>query len=215
LATTDWATIATFATAAGTLVLAVATFASVRSANRSARVAEAAFQVNLRPVLVTSRLQDPVQKIRWVDDHWSHVEGALASVEMVDGSIYLAMSLRNVGSGLAVTFGWSVMTRLATADVPHAEPDQFRMQTRDLYIAAGDMGFWQGAIREREDPDYAALTRVIQEGEPFTIELLYGDHEGGQRTVTRFGMSARQNAEGTKWFPSVARHWNLDRPDPR
>jgi hypothetical protein len=107
------------------------------------------------------------------------------------------------------------MTRLATADVPHAEPDQFRMQTRDLYIAAGDMGFWQGAIREREDPDYAALTRVIQEGEPFTIELLYGDHEGGQRTVTRFGMSARQNAEGTKWFPSVARHWNLDRPDPR
>jgi hypothetical protein len=32
----DWATISSLATAFGTLVLAVATFASIRSANRSA-----------------------------------------------------------------------------------------------------------------------------------------------------------------------------------
>ena len=113
--TIDWTTVATFATALGTLVLAVATFAAVRSANRAARIAEAAFQVNLRPVLVTSRLEDPVQKIRWVDDHWAQLEGSQASVELVDGSIYLAISLRNVGSGLAVTFGWSVCTELVRA----------------------------------------------------------------------------------------------------
>jgi hypothetical protein len=214
-ATTDWATIATFATAVGTLVLAVATFASVRSANRSARVAEAAFQVNLRPVLVTSRLQDPVQKFRWIDDHWTHVEGGQASIELVDGAVYLAISLRNVGSGLAVTFGWSVMSRLGTSEVPHADPEQFRMQTRDLYIASGDVGFWQGAIREPSDPDYAALSQVIREGQPFTIELLYGDHEGGQRTITRFALTSRRNADEATWFPSVSRHWNLDRPDPR
>ena len=148
LATTDWATIATFATAIGTLVLAVATFAAVRSANRSARIAEASYLVNLRPVLVTSRLQDPVQKMRWVDDRWTAVEGAQASVELVDGRIYLALSLRNVGSGLAVIFGWSVIIGLATPDITHTEPERFRMQTRDLYTAAGDIGFWQGAIRE-------------------------------------------------------------------
>jgi len=215
IATPEWTTVATFATAIGTLVLAVATFAAVRSANRSARIAEAAFQVNLRPVLVTSRLQDPVQKIRWVDDHWTHVDGAQATVELVDGRIYLAISLRNVGSGLAVTFGWNVMSELAIGDVPHAEPEQFRMQTRDLYIAPGDIGFWQGAIRETADSEYASLSRDIRESQPFTIELLYGDHEGGQRTVTRFGMIPREGADGTKWFPSVARHWNLDRPDPR
>jgi len=39
---TDWVTISSLATAGGTLVLALATFASVRSANRSARVAEMA-----------------------------------------------------------------------------------------------------------------------------------------------------------------------------
>ena len=213
--TADWATIATFATAIGTLVLAVATFAAVRSANRSARVAEASFQVNLRPVLVTSRLDDPPQKIRWVDDHWARLEGNQAVIEFIDGSIYLAISVRNVGSGLAVTFGWDVKTELAYGDTPHGAPEQFRMQTRDLYIPAGDVGFWQGAIRESSDPDYAALSKDITEAQPFTIDVLYGDHEGGQRTITRFGMIPRRDGDVTRWFPSVARHWNLDRPDPR
>ena len=214
-ATTDWATIATFATAIGTLVLAVATFAAVRSSNRSARIAEAAFEVNLRPVLVTSRLEDPVQKIRWMDNHWARIEGSQASVELVDGSIYLAISLRNVGSGLAVTFGWSLIQDVVMSDVPHSEPDQFRVQTRDLYTAAGDVGFWQAAIREASDPDYAALSRHIRERSGFTVELLYGDHEGGQRTITRFGMIPWVSGEETRWVPSVSRHWNLDRPDPR
>ena len=216
IGTTDWASIATFATAIGTLVLAVATFAAVRSSNRSARIAEAAFEVNLRPVLVTSRLDDPVQKIRWIDDHWARLEGSQAGVELVDGSIYLAISVRNVGSGLAVIFGWSALPDLAHAnDVPHAAPEDFRMQTRDLYIAPGDIGFWQAAIREAGDPDYAALSKHIQDVQPFTIDILYGDHEGGQRTITRFGIIPLRTDDETKWFPNVARHWNLDRPDPR
>ena len=217
IANTDWATVATFATAIGTLVLAVATFAAVRSSNRSARIAEEAFQVNLRPVLVTSRRDDPMQKIRWVDDHWARLDGSQASVELVDGSIYLAISVRNVGPGLAVIFGWSVLPDLARViiDVPHAAPEDFRMQTRDLYIAPGDMGFWQAAIRDAGDLAYAALSRDIRDVQGFTIDVLYGDHEGGQRTITRFGMIPLQTGDDTKWFPNVARHWNLDRPDPR
>jgi hypothetical protein len=213
--TIDWTTVATFATAIGTLVLAVATFAAVRSSNRSARVAEAAFRVNLRPVLVTSRLEDPMQKIRWVDDHWAQLEGSQGTAELMDGSIYLAISVRNVGPGIAVIFGWFTSTQLVMNDVPHAPPEDFRMQTRDLYIAPGDIGFWQAAIREAGDPDYAALSRDISERRPFTIEVLYGDHDGRQRTVTRFGMIPVRVDDDTKWFPSVARHWNLDRPDPR
>jgi hypothetical protein len=50
----DWATISSLATAGGTLVLAVATFSSVKSANRSARLAEQSLMVGLRPVLVPS-----------------------------------------------------------------------------------------------------------------------------------------------------------------
>jgi hypothetical protein len=215
LASTDWATVASFATALGTLVLAIATFASIRSANRSARIAEAAFQAQLRPVLTTSRLQDPVQKIRWMDNHWFRLEGNRGVAEVVDGNIYLAISLRNAGSGLAVAVGWAVRPDVALADVPHLEPEAFRRQTRDLYIAPNDIGFWQAAIRDSADPDYAALRKRVEEADQFTVELLYGDHEGGQRTITRFGMVPYQTDGVVQWFPNVALHWNLDRPDPR
>ncbi len=215
LASTDWATVASFATAIGTLVLAIATFASIRSANRSARVAEEAFRVNLRPVLVTSRLDDPVQKIRWMDNHWARLDGAQGIVQLIDDRIYMAISLRNAGPGLAVAVGWAVVPHIANADTPHLQPDQFRRQTRDLYIAPNDVGFWQAAIREPSDPDYAGLRKDIETAEPFTVELLYGDHEGGQRTITRFGMIPYQTDDACTWYPDVALHWNLDRPDPR
>jgi hypothetical protein len=215
LASLDWSTAATLATAAGTLVLAIATFAAVRSANRAARISEAAYRLNLRPVLVTSRLDDPRQKIRWMDDYWATVEGSQASVQIVDGNMYMAVSLRNVGTGLAVPIGWSLMDGAQTIEVAHADPVAFRMQSRDLYIAAGDMGFWQAAIRDHDDADYGWLCRSISDPHAFTLELLYGDGDGSQRTITRFGMIPVQVDKTTRWYPSTARHWNLDRPDPR
>lgn len=59
----DWATISSLATAGGTLVLAVATFSSVRSANRAARVAEKSLLVGARPLLITSREDDPPMRV--------------------------------------------------------------------------------------------------------------------------------------------------------
>jgi hypothetical protein len=51
----NWETISALSTGAGTLVLAVATFGSVRSANRAARTAERALQQGLRPLVFPSR----------------------------------------------------------------------------------------------------------------------------------------------------------------
>jgi hypothetical protein len=210
---TDWVTISSLATAGGTLVLAAATFASVRSANRSARIAERALQVGLRPLLTPSKLEDPLIKVLWVDGHHARIEGGRAAVEVVDGVIYLAMSLRNVGSGMAVLHGWHSAAGSVHADEPHAEPDQFRNQVRDLYVPAGDVGFWQAAFRDPSEPGYAELCEAIQERRRLTVELLYGDHEGGQRVVSRFGLNSTR--DGSVWLASVGRHWNLDRPDPR
>jgi hypothetical protein len=209
---TDWATISALITAAGTLVLAVATFASVRSANRAARIAERAFQVGLRPLLMPSRLEDPAQKIRWVDEHWARVEGGRASVEVAEGNIYLAMSVRNAGNGIAVLQAWHIDAELMPAGRPPPERDQFRPHTRDLYIPAGDTGFWQAALRDPNDSLYPGLLDVIQRRQAFTIDVLYGDHEGGQRTISRFSIAPARDAQ---WLCSVVRHWNLDRPDPR
>jgi hypothetical protein len=211
---TDWATISSLATAAGTLVLAVATFASVRSASRAARIAERALQAGLRPVLVPSRLEDPPERMMWIDGHWSEVCGGRASAELVDGIVYLAMSLRNVGSGMAVLHGWDPSPILLRTGDSHIAPGEFRLQSRDMYVAPGDTSFWQGAIRQPDDPVYPGISAAIEGRRAFSIDLLYGDHEGGQRTISRFALVA-PDGDDAGWLCSVSRHWNIDRPDPR
>ena len=144
----DWSTVASLSTAAGTLVLALATFVAVRSANRSARVAEYSMQIGIRPLLMPSRLEDSDQKIMWGDEHWARLSGGGATVEIADDNVYLAMSLRNSGSGIAVIHGWHLGLHDLHDPHPHADPEEFRPQTRDLYVPGGDVGFWQAAIRE-------------------------------------------------------------------
>ena len=214
----DWATISSLATAGGTLVLAVATFAAVRSSNRSARIAEIALQEQRRPLLAGSRVNvDPEQKIMFVDEHWVHVEGGRAVAENRDGVIYLVMSLRNVGSGIGVCQGWGARAGLLTGRVDHTPEDALRAQTRDLYIPAGDVGLWQGAIRERGDPAHDDVARAISQHEPITVELLYSDQVGAQRTITRYTLvpDRRAEAEEADRFISTGRHWYLDRVGPR
>jgi hypothetical protein len=212
LATLGWPTIASLATAAGTLVLAVATFASVRSANRSARVAELALQEQRRPVLVQSRLDDPLQKIMFVDEHWVRVAGGRAIAEHVEGTVYLAMSLRNVGAGIGVLQGWIAQAGLRTSDVEHAREQEFRRQTRDLYIPAGDVGLWQGALRDPADDSHTPIVEAVVQRQMITVELLYTDQVGGQRTISRFLLvPAGEDA----WIANVGRHWYLDQEGPR
>ncbi len=79
----DWVTISSLATAGGTLVLAAATFASVRSANRAARVAERSLLVGLRPLLVPSRLDAPPEKVGFADDNNVEITDGLAGDEQV------------------------------------------------------------------------------------------------------------------------------------
>ncbi len=213
----DWATISSLATAGGTLVLAVATFASVRSANRSARIAEIALQEQRRPLLAGSRLEDPDQKIMFVDQHWVRVTGAHAVVEHVDGMIYLVMSLRNVGAGIGVCQGWAVRAGLTRMTIDHIAEDELRAQTRDLYIPAGDIGLWQGALRDREDPHHREVADAIARREPITVELLYSDQVGAQRTITRFTLAplGQDGADNGVRVISAGRHWYLDRAGPR
>ena len=216
----DTSTIASLATAGGTLVLAVATFASTRSANRAARISEQSLKVGLRPVLFNARPQDAPQKVGYGDDHWVVLRDGLAVAQESEGNLYLALPLRNVASGIAVLHGWHVWPRRAGLDDPHPEVEDFRTQTRDLYVPAGDISFWQAALRDREDELYAPVRQAIADGGPLSVDLLYGDHEGGQRTITRFYMVPRQGdaeRDEDRWMRlcTVSRHWNIDRADPR
>jgi len=213
----DWVTASSLATAGGTLVLAVATFASVRSANRSARTADRAARIaeesllaGLRPLLVNSRLQDPQQKVTFTEGKLMAVPGGRAGFEVTDNVLYMAVSIRNVGSGLGMLHGWYVCPAVQR-ERAHPPLEDFTSQVRDIYVAPGDISFWQAALRDPAADAFKAATAAIQAGDPVTIFLLYGDFEGGQRVISQFNI--RQTGES--WLAEVVRHFNVDRPDPR
>ncbi len=208
----DWVVISSLATGAGTLVLAGATFASVRSANRAARVAEESLLAGIRPLLVTSRPEDPPIKVSFMDNHFVMTPGGGATAEVTNDAIYFTMGVRNVGSGIAVLDGWRVELSNDLNRPDHPPLDGFRRLTRDLYIAAGDVAFWQGTYRELSDPDVPAVSARILGRDRVVIDILYGDHQGGQRVITRFSLLPRSDGN---WMASTTRHWNVDRPDPR
>ncbi len=222
----DWATASSLATAGGTLILAVATFASIRSANKSARTAERAARIaersllaGQRPLLVGSRMEDPEQKIQFAEGNWLQVRGSGASLRVSDSAIYLAAMVRNVGTGLAVMHGWHILLERPT-DRAHPPLEDFTDQQRDIYIAPGDNGVWQGALRDHDTEIFKAVRAAIEVGDIMLLSLLYGDLEGGQRVITQFSLRyvvpEHQEAKPDgRWLMSAVRHLNVDRADPR
>jgi hypothetical protein len=208
----DWVTISALATALGTLVLALATFASVRSANRAARVAEQSLLTTLRPLLMPSRPEDPPVKVGFADEQRFRLAGGTAGAEVGRDAVYLAMSLRNVGSGIAILHGWHFDPERHVGEGDHAPLEEFRRLSRDIYVPAGDTGFWQGAFRDPREPEYAAARDAVANRRPMTVDILYGDQEGGQRVISRFSLLPHDTEV---WVSAVSRHWNVDRGDPR
>ena len=208
----DWATISALATGGGTLALAAATFASVRSSNRSARLAEVALQEQRRPVPFNSRTEDREETVTFRGDHRVSVPGGGAVVEAADEAVYLSLGVRNVGAGIAVLQAWHPDESLLGPDAPHPDVDEFRPLRRDQYIAGGDVGVWQGAIRDSADPLHGTLTAAATERRSFSVYLLYTDQVGGQRTISGFGVLA---ADDGGWLAAAGRHWYLDAVAPR
>ena len=206
----DWQTISALATAGGTLVLAIATFGAIRSANRSARVAEQAFLSGMRPLLISSQYTDPPLKALWNDRHVAKVEGGRAVAQHEGDNIYLAIGVRNVGSGIALMHGWSIRPGFDRGD-PIA-PDEFRRLAVDLYVPPNGPGYWESALRDPSEAIHGEIAHSIAEREPFIVDILYGDQDGGQRTISRFVVLP---ASDDLWYTQAPRHWQVDRPAPR
>jgi hypothetical protein len=213
----DWVTISALASAGGTLVLAGVTVASVRSANRAARVAEQSLLASQRPLIVQTRPEDAAVKVGFADDAWFSVPGGQAIASATDQAVYFVIAVRNVGTGIGVLHGWHVYPDVELR--PDQQPtslEDFTMQTRDLYIAPDDIGFWQGALRDPSSDIFRAARRAVERPQRISVDLLYGDFEGGQRVISRFLVTPRETEAGeVRWFASVGRHWNVDRPQPR
>jgi hypothetical protein len=211
----DWVAISQVATAGGTLVLAIATFSSVKAGRRSTELAERSLLAAQRPLLMPSLESDEAERVRFGDGHVITIVGHAGVLEQDDdnGNLYMAMSVRNGGAGFAVIHGWRVSTDRATPGAPQPDVAQFRAQTRDLYVPAGGTGFWQGAIRDRDDVDYAPVAEAVRGQDRVMVDLLYGDADGGQRTITRFSVSTPSDPGGPR--AEVLRVWRVDGQDPR
>jgi hypothetical protein len=215
---TGWATLADAGTAAGTLVLAGATFVSVRASARSTRIAERALLAGQRPVLAPAGPGDQAQSVRFADGR-VFPAGCGQALALADGEvIYLAIALCNVGAGLALLSGYHLQGETASqvADDPagparHRRGDQlppagaFAAQQRDLLIGAGRPGFWQAALRDPDDPLHADVAGAISTRGRITVDVRYGDHERGQPSVTRFVLLP----DGDSWRCDATRHWSL------
>jgi hypothetical protein len=93
------------------------------------------------------------------------------------------------------------------------DPATFRPQTRDLYSPPHDLSYWQAAIRMPDDPDRARVEAGLAGRDVLLIDLLYGDQDGGQRTISRFSITKYPGSD--EWMPAVVNHWYLDRDGPR
>ena len=157
----DWVTISSLATAGGTLVLAVATFSSVRSANRSARVAERSLLAGLRPVLIPSREDDPdraraLRRRSGAQRAGPRRRRAAVATRASTWRSRCATAARGWRSSMAGTRRPRGSRPELSCDEP-PDIDEFRRQQLDLYIPAGDTGYWQGAIARSATPDFARV----------------------------------------------------------
>ena len=185
-----------------------------------------------------SRLQDADQKILFGDGRWIHAPGGGGAAEVAAGGeigdlsargqfgrdadgiaagrdcvVYLALSLRNAGTGIAVVHGWRFSPRPLMQDSEPPSPD-FRHQTRDLYIPAGDLGFWQAAFRDPADPQYEDARKVVEAPGSRSRSTCCTAITRASPAHGRAASTCCSSGEG-RWLASASRHHNVDRPDPR
>src|SRR5262249_29878024 len=99
-----------------------------------------------RPLLVNSRVGDPPQKVGFADDVWLYAEGGQGAAKATDDATYLAIAVRNVGTGIAVLHGWHLYSEIQLGVNDHTQLEDFTLLSRDIYIAPGETGFWQGTF---------------------------------------------------------------------
>ena len=88
------------------------------------------------------------------------------------------------------------------------DPSHFVAQQRSLYVPAGDVGYWQGAIREGDTDrgDAAALRRAIDSGRPH--HAVPAVRRPGRRPRHDHPLLAQPDENGD-WLFGIGRHWTL------
>jgi hypothetical protein len=68
-------------------------------------------------------------------------------------------------------------------------------------------------MRDADDPLRPPVVAALEAGERIWLDLLYGDYEGGQRTIVRFNVVTVPDLDHRS--VRVLRYWNVDGGNPR
>jgi hypothetical protein len=157
---------------------------------------------------MATRPDDPPEAVTFSDGVMLMAPGGSAVLEERDGNLYLALAVRNVGTGLAVLRAGHVAIMSLGDEVWPPEPESFRALQRDIYIPPGDQGFWQIGVRSVDDPFRSPLATAVADRQPLLVTIGYGDHLGGHPTWTRFGVTPGDDGS---WITTVNRHAGIAR----
>ena len=81
-----------------------------------------------------------------------------------------------------------------------------------MVVPPFDVGFWQAAVRDPDDADRSRLMQALAGRRRLSVDVLYTDMYGGQRTISRFGL---QPVGDDQWLSSMSRTFVLDGPSAR
>jgi hypothetical protein len=156
---TEWVTVASLATALGTLVL--------RGSDIRVRPLGELLSTRRGPGGSYRRTVCP-HRSAFTDGGRAPAANELATLEVADGVEYMVISVRNVGTGLAVMHGWHAEVGVQPQKT-HPPLEDFTAQTRDIYVAARDIGFWQGALRDPATAQFKTAAAAIEGGDPMML----------------------------------------------
>ena len=207
-------------------MLAVATFS--RPAGHPFGAGGGAISAPLRSVLTPSRENDPAELVRFGDQQILRLRGHGGAIAVGRDAVYLALSVRNGGAGLAVIHGWRVKPRPgydtirdearvgSTAAAGRVSPPADRP-----FVSAGDSGYWLGALRDPAEPIYDIVRRAATAAN-VQVDLFTGitrpvsapsSASSWRPGLRRPSQRGRVEQDGKRVI--ALRYWNVDRDDPR
>ena len=190
-------------------MLAVATFASTRSANHSARIAERALDLNLRPVLIPAHEWEPTERITFHDE-------IVRAPRRVRGSRgarrqpllrRAAPQRRRRDRRADVVEGQGRPAHAAARSRTLAEPpdpDTLRRAAAEPVRAGRRRRVLAGCDprrRHRSGRRRRAPARDRSAGDRLTLFLRYADQDGGHDTITRYSIIPDENGD---WLIGIA-----------
>ena len=101
------------------------------------------------------------------------------------------------------------MPLIARTSTIRPTPTAFVAQQRSLYVPAGDVGYWQGAIRDgdtdRGDAD-ALRAGDRRPASASRCSCATATRTAGTTPITRYTLMPDENGD---WLFGIGRHWTL------